>query len=224
MLSNPDILDEITNVHYIPPGMESVVPCCVPKGRPREFDVNEALTAALRVFWRRGYEGASMAELTAEMGIAKPSLYAAFGNKEELFKKALDLYEREKLAYISEALKEPTSRQMAERLLVGALEMQTSTCDPKGCLGVISAVACGPEASSIREDVIERQKSGRQALIDRLGEYKREGDLPADIEPEALARYMTAVLQGLSVQAGAGSSKAELRTLVDMTMRTWPGR
>jgi len=204
--------------------MESVISCCVPKGRPREFDVNEALTAALRVFWRRGYEGASMAELTAEMGIAKPSLYAAFGNKEELFKKALDLYEREKLAYISEALKEPTSRQMAERLLLGALEMQTSSCDPKGCLGVISAVACGPEASSIRADVIERQKSGRQALINRLDEYKKEGDLPADIEPEALARYMTAVLQGLSVQAGAGASKAELRTLVDMTMRTWPGR
>ncbi len=224
ILSNPDILDGVVNLHYIPPGMESVIPCCVAKGRPREFDVNEALTAALRVFWRRGYEGASMAELTAEMGIAKPSLYAAFGNKEELFKKALDLYEREKLAYIAEALKEPTSRKMAERLLVGALEMQTSSCDPKGCLGVISAVACGPEASSIRECVIERQKSGRQALIGRLEEYKNEGDLPADIEPEALARYMTAVLQGLSVQAGAGASKAELHSLVDMAMRTWPGR
>jgi len=220
----PVSLDETSKLHYIPSGMESVISCCVPKGRPREFDVNEALTAALRVFWRRGYEGASMAELTAEMGIAKPSLYAAFGNKEELFKKALDLYEREKLAYMTEALKEHTSRKMAERLLLGALEMQTSNCDPKGCLGVISAVACGPEASSIRECVIERQKSARQALIDRLGEYQKEGDLPGDIEPEALARYMTAVLQGLSVQAGAGASKAELRSLVDMAMRTWPGR
>jgi len=204
--------------------MESPVSCCVPKGRPREFDVDEALTAALRVFWRRGYEGASMAELTAEMGIAKPSLYAAFGNKEELFKKALDLYEREKLAYISEALKEPTSRRMAERLLMGALKMQTSSCDPKGCLGVISSIACGPEAASIRQDVIERQKSGRQALINRLDQYREEGDLPADIESEALARYLTAVLQGLAVQAGAGASYDELKSLVDMAMRTWPGR
>jgi AcrR family transcriptional regulator len=205
--------------------MESLAAsCCVSKGRPREFNVDEALTAALRVFWRRGYEGASMAELTAEMGIAKPSLYAAFGNKEELFKKALDLYEREKMAYMAEALKEPTSRRMAERLLLGALEMQTSSCDPKGCLGVISSVACGPEAASIRECVIERQKSSRQALIDRLEEYKKDGDLPADIETEALARYMVAVLQGLSVQAGAGASKDELKSLVEMAMRTWPGR
>lgn len=208
---------------YIPPGMETAL-ACVPKGRPREFDVDEALTAALRVFWRRGYEGASMAELTAEMGIAKPSLYAAFGNKEELFKKALDLYEREKMAYMAEALKEPTSRAMAERLLVGALEMQTSSCDPKGCLGVISSVACGSEASSIRECVIERQQSSRRLLIARLEAFRASGDLPADIDPEALARYMVAVLQGLAVQAGAGASREELQSLVDMAMRTWPGR
>ena len=204
--------------------MESVITECVPKGRPREFDIDEALTAALRVFWRRGYEGASMAELTSEMGIAKPSLYAAFGNKEELFKKALDLYEREKLAYMAEALKAPTSRAMAEKLLMGALEMQTSSCDPKGCLGVISAVSCGPEASSIRECVLARQETVRKVTIARLAEYKQEGDLPADIDPEALSRYMTAVLQGLSVQAGAGASKTELKSLVDMAMRTWPGR
>jgi len=204
--------------------MESAVSCCVPKGRPREFDVDEALTAALRVFWRRGYEGASMAELTAEMGIAKPSLYAAFGNKEELFKKALDLYEREKMAYMADALKEPTSRGMVERLLLGALEMQTSSSNPKGCLGVISAVACGPEAATIRECVIERQESIRRVVIARLEDYKKEGDLPSDIDTEALARYMTAVLQGLSVQAGAGASKPELKSLVDMAMRTWPGR
>jgi AcrR family transcriptional regulator len=217
-------LDGGANHHYIPPGMENILPCLALRGRPREFDLDEALAAALRVFWRRGYEGASMAELTAEMGIAKPSLYAAFGNKEELFKKALDLYEREKMAYMADALQEPTSRRMAERLLTGALEMQTSSCDPKGCLGVISTVACGQDASPIRDCVIERQKSSRQALIMRLEEFQKQGDLPADIEPEALARYMTAVLQGLSVQAGAGASAQELKSLVAMAMRTWPGR
>jgi len=193
-------------------------------GRPREFDLDSALDRAVEVFWRQGYEATSLSDLTGAMGINKPSLYAAFGNKEELFKKALDLYERDKLAYMTEALKAPTSRLMAERLLMGALEMQTSSCDPKGCLGVISAVACGPEASSIRECVIERQRSSREALIDRLDRYRSEGDLPADIEPEALARYLTALLQGLSVQAGAGASRGELKTLVDMALRTWPGR
>ena len=96
-----------------------------PKGRPREFCVDAALAAALRVFWSKGYEGASMADLTDAMGITKPSLYAAFGNKEALFNKALDLYEREKLDYMREALEAPTARGVAERLMRGALEMQT---------------------------------------------------------------------------------------------------
>ena len=93
--------------------MEQTLVPAPPKGRPREFCVDAALAAALRVFWRRGYEGASMTELTAEMGITKPSLYAAFGNTEALFHKALDLYEREKLAYMSTALEAPTARGVA---------------------------------------------------------------------------------------------------------------
>jgi AcrR family transcriptional regulator len=186
--------------------------------------VDDALAAALRVFWQQGYEGASMAELTAAMGITKPSLYAAFGNKEALFRKALDLYEREKMTYMSAALEEPTSRAVAEKLLRGALAAQTNSCDPKGCLGVISSMQCGPEASSIRECVIERQKGSRDAFIARLERAKVEGDLPNDIEPEALARYMIAVLQGLTVQAKNGASGEELESLVEMAMRTWPGR
>src|SRR3954449_2107155 len=88
-----------------------------PRGRPREFCVDGALAAALRVFWTKGYEGTSLTDLTEAMGVTRPSLYAAFGNKEALFRKALDLYEREKLAYVGEALKAPTSRGVAERLL-----------------------------------------------------------------------------------------------------------
>src|SRR5213082_3312703 len=91
------------------------------KGRPREFDIDEALAAALRVFWSKGYEGASLTDLTEAMGITRPSLYAAFGNKESLFRKALDLYEREKLAYMDEALKQPNARAVARHLLEGAL-------------------------------------------------------------------------------------------------------
>jgi AcrR family transcriptional regulator len=201
------------------------ITCCpAVKGRPREFDVDEALAAALRVFWSKGYEGASLSDLTEAMGITRPSLYAAFGNKESLFRKALDLYEREKLAYVGEALEAPTSRAVAERLLRGALEMQTQECDPKGCLRVISSVACGSEAESIRTEVIARRASSHRALLERLERAKAEGDLPDHIEAEGLANYLGAILQGMAVQAGAGASKPQLEALVATSLAMWPGR
>src|SRR3546814_14799860 len=100
---------------------------CTPvKGRPREFDVGDALAAALRVFWSKGYEGASLTDLTEAMGITRPSLYAAFGNKEALFRKALDLYEEEKLAYVRGALDAPTAKGRSEERRVG--KECVSTC------------------------------------------------------------------------------------------------
>ena len=198
--------------------------CPAIKGRPREFCLDEALAAALRVFWSKGYEGASMAELTEAMGITKPSLYAAFGNKEALFRKALDLYEHEKLAYVGKALTQTTARQVAEHLLRGSVESQTSSCEPRGCLGVISSVACGAEAESIRGEVLERGKVARAALIERMERGKAEGDLPADVDVEALTGFLYAILQGMAVQAGAGATRAELDRLVDTSMMMWPGR
>ncbi|MBW4331141.1 TetR/AcrR family transcriptional regulator [Stakelama sp. CBK3Z-3] len=198
--------------------------CTQAKGRPREFDVDEALAAALRIFWSKGYEGASLTELTHAMGITKPSLYAAFGNKEQLFRKALDLYEREKLAYTRAALDEPTLRAVAERFLRGALAMQCSDCEPRGCLGVISSVACGDEAEAIREEVIARRVSSRQAIIDRFEKGKADGDLPPDADATALTNYLMTVLQGMAVQASAGAKREELECVVDMTLAMWPGR
>lgn len=163
--------------HYVPVIME-ITACAVAKGRPREFDTDSALTAALRVFWSKGYEGASLSDLTEAMGITRPSLYAAFGNKEALFRKTLDLYQREKLDYMGKALDAPTARGVAERLLIGALEMQMSSCDPKGCMGVINSVACGAEAESIRAEVLKRGAIVKQGLIDRFERAKDEGDLP----------------------------------------------
>ena len=93
------------------------------RGRPREFNVEDALAAALRVFWSKGYEGASLSALTESMGITRPSMYAAFGNKESLFRQALDLYEREKLAYVGEALRAPSARGVARNLLEGAIDV-----------------------------------------------------------------------------------------------------
>lgn len=217
-------LDAGAVLSYIPFGMEVLLAPPPAKGRPREFDVKQALAAALRVFWKRGYEGASMAELTAEMGVTKPSLYAAFGNKEALFKKALDLYEREKMAYVGEALEAPTARGVAERLLHGALALQSSGCDPKGCLRVIGSLACSPEAESIKAEVIARRASSEAALIARFERAEAEGDLPAGMEPAALARYLLAVMQGLSVQAGAGACCDSLKSVVETALGMWPSQ
>jgi AcrR family transcriptional regulator len=195
-----------------------------PKGRPREFCVDAALAAALGVFWSKGYEGASMADLTCAMGITKPSLYAAFGNKEALFHKALDLYESEKLAYTREALNQPTARAVAEYFMRGAVDAQTSSCDPQGCLGVISTNACGVEAESIKADVVTRRASSQAALFERFERAKREGDLPEHIEVKSLAAYLYAILQGMAVQAGSGATRADLERVVEISLMGWPGR
>ena len=194
------------------------------KGRPREFDVDEALAAALRVFWSKGYDGASLTDLTEAMGVTRPSLYAAFGNKEALFRKALDLYEREKLAYVGEALKAPTSRQVVERLLRGALDMSTSGSEPRGCMRVIGSVSCSPEAESIRADLMERRRSSQRALCDRMQRAKDEGDLPDGTDVDGLCAYLGAILQGMSIQAGSGATKAQLEALVETSLAIWPGK
>lgn len=207
--------------------MESVLtaspgPCA--KGRPREFCTEAALAEALRVFWAKGYEGASLADLTDAMGITRPSLYAAFGNKEALFHKALDLYEAEKLAYMRAALERPTARGVAEAILRGALEMQTSPDGPKGCLGVIGTMACGAEADSIRGEVIARRASSQAALTERLERAKADGDLPPGVDIGGLTSYLYALLQGMAVQAGSGASRADLERMVDTSLMVWPGR
>lgn len=194
------------------------------KGRPREFCTEMALAAALRVFWSKGYEGASLADLTEAMGITKPSLYAAFGNKEALFHKALDLYEQEKLEYTREALLQPTARAVAEHYLRGALEAQTSSCDPKGCMGVINSVACSTEAESIKADVVARRASSQALTIERFRQAQRDGDLPAHVDPEGLTSFLYALLQGMAVQAGSGATRAELERLIETSMAVWPGK
>lgn len=212
--------------NYIPTGMKCSDSIAAPRGRPREFDPEQALTSALRVFWQRGYEGASMAELTEAMGITKPSLYACFGNKEALFKKALDLYERDKLAYVGKALEAPTARGVAERLLNGAI---TTHCggsgeDPNGCLSVISTVACTMEDASIRDFVVARRVATEDALIERFERAKGEGDLPETIDPRALAHCLTTVLQGMSVKAQGGACTQEAKSVVDTFLAMWPGK
>jgi AcrR family transcriptional regulator len=191
-------------------------------GRPRAFDTDIALDRALQVFWRKGYEGTSLSDLTKAMGINRPSLYAAFGNKANLFRQALDRYAEGPAAYTHKALNEPTARAVAERLLGGVVDLLADPCTPQGCLAVQGALACGEAADAIRRELIARRAAGEAALRRRLERAIADGDLPVDADPADLARFITTVSQGMAVQAAGGASREELRRVVEMALRAWP--
>lgn len=192
------------------------------RGRPRAFDTEKALDRAMEVFWQKGYEGASLAELTASMGVNRPSLYAAFGSKEELFRKVLDRYDAGPSSFVREAMEEPTARAVVCRLLRGAAEMHTDPRTPPGCLMVHGALSCSGGADSVRRELNSRRAAAETALRRRLARAKAEGDLPADANPADLARYVMTIIRGMAVQASGGASRAELLRVVRTALRAWP--
>src|SRR6185369_13955892 len=203
---------------------ESLARPGVQKGRPRGFDAAEALDKALHVFWQRGYEGTSLSDLTEAMGINRPSLYAAFGNKEELFRRAFDRYaEKGPGAVYRKALAEPTARAVVERFLKGVAEFLTDPKNPPGCLSVQGALSCGEAAESIKSELCRRRAAGECALRERFERAKSEGDLAADADTAALARFIVTVTQGMSVQVAGGASRADLLMVADMALKAWPG-
>jgi AcrR family transcriptional regulator len=191
-------------------------------GRPRGFDADEALDRALTVFWEKGYEGASLADLTAAMGISPPSLYAAFGNKEQLFEKVLDRYEAGPAAPLKAALDKPTAAEVAKAYLEGALSAQTGAGKPQGCLMTQGALACGSEAEGVRATVIRRRKAVQTALRSRLEKARTEGDLPPKSDPAMLARYLTVIANGMAVLAAEGESRKGLEAVVRQALAAWP--
>jgi AcrR family transcriptional regulator len=193
-----------------------------PTGRPRSFNLDEALDAATQVFWTKGYEGASLTELTQAMGINRPSLYAAFGNKETLFRKVLDRYAEERAAYLREALEQLTAREVAEHLLRGAADLLTDPHNPTGCLMVQGALVCGEDEDCVRQELVSRRVAAEAALRRRFQRAKAEGDLASDINPADLSRYAITISQGMAVQAAGGASRADLQRVVDTAMRCWP--
>jgi AcrR family transcriptional regulator len=193
------------------------------KGRPRSFDRDQALDRAMQVFWRKGYEGASLSDLTKAMGINRPSLYAAFGDKEALFRKAVDRYVQAQESYLQQALNQPTARAVAERLLLGAVEQMCAAHCPSGCLLVQGALATGETADSVRRELISRRKQLEGAIRRRLQRAKREDDLPTRSDPASLARYLATVNEGMAVQAAGGASRNELRRVAKLALRVWPG-
>lgn len=194
----------------------------MPKGRPRTFDTQKALDAALLLFWRHGYEGTSLAALTKAMGINVPSLYAAFGNKETLFKKALDRYLQKPASYLPKALEQANVRRAIEMLFQGAIDMVMNPHHPDGCLLVQGALASGPAAASIQKALGLRRAAAEKAIRLRLERAIAEGDLPAHMKAGTLARYIITVLWGLSVQASGGATRVQLEEVAQLAMRCWP--
>jgi AcrR family transcriptional regulator len=194
----------------------------MPSGRTRQFDVDEALDRALEVFWARGYEGTTLPELTQAMGINRPSLYAAFGNKEELFRKALDRYQTGPQSFLAEALRKPTARAVVEAIFSGFVRMQRDRDRPRGCLIVCGALACGEDAEPVRRELARLRQAAVTALRVRFERAVQDGDLPEGTDCATLAWYIATVLNGLAVQAASGATEKELRLVSAMAMRAWP--
>jgi AcrR family transcriptional regulator len=194
----------------------------MPPGRPRCFDVDKALDCALDVFWRKGYEGTTMPDLTRAMGINRPSLYAAFGNKEGLFKKAIDRYAAGPGCHVHEALGEPTARRVVERVLRGTVALLTNRHNPRGCFMVQGALASGNSADAVRRELAKRRAASEAALRERFKRAVAEFDLPPDSDPAVLAGYVVTICHGMAVQAAGGASGAELKRVADMALRAWP--
>lgn len=191
-------------------------------GRPRCFCKEEALDKAMTVFWRKGYEGASISDLTKVMGINPPSLYACFGSKEGLFKAVLEHYDRRREKFMAEVLAAPTAAAVAEAYLMGvaAFASDTSGRNPPGCLMVQGGLSCGEKDIP---EMLARHRAEKEAMLRaRFEQAKKSGDLSKASDPTALARYLMVMANGICVQAAAGATLKDLREVAAMALASWP--
>ncbi len=187
-------------------------------GRPREFDIDDALENALQVFWSKGYEGSSLTDLTGAMGITKTSMYAAFGNKEQLFRKAVERYTAGPASYGERALEAPTARDVAFALLHGAVTATTTPESPPGCFGVQGALVTGEGSAPARDVLVEWRKAGGARLADRFERAAQENDLAPGVDPRQLAMYYMTVAYGIAVQAATGTAPEDLHAVADRAL------
>ncbi|GAA1365156.1 TetR/AcrR family transcriptional regulator [Catellatospora chokoriensis] len=191
-------------------------------GRPREFDLDRVLGSALDVFWAKGYEGTTMADLSTATGLKPGSVYAAFGSKAGLFAQVLDRYEDSVFRYARDAIQEPTVREVIRHWLEGVARATTGPDTPPGCLLVHGALAAGDGAASIRAELAGRRDRGEQFLVARLERARAEGDLPASVDPRAAAGYVFALSSGLAVEAAGGADRGRLLRTVELTLHRLP--
>jgi AcrR family transcriptional regulator len=176
----------------------------------------------MHLFWTKGYEGTTLTDLTDAIGVNRPCLYSAFGNKEELFKKAFARYVAGPATAGTQARQLPTARAAVESLLYGAAASFTDPSNPPGCFSVVGALASSDESASIQQELCESRNAGLDMWRERFEQAQREGDLPPEPSARALARYVMTVLNGMTIQARSGATQEELREAVDIAMKAWP--
>lgn len=192
------------------------------RGRPRAFDRDAALEKAMVLFWERGYEGAAIGDLAAAMGINRPSLYAAFGCKEALFREAMELYDRVESAPIQKLIDEaPTARAAVEASLRHNAEVFTDRSRPRGCFVVLASIIGTPESAEVRAALAQARAEGERSMRDRIVRGQRDGDVDPAADPAAIAAFYTTVMHGLSIQARDGADRAALDAIVTAAMAAW---
>lgn len=199
-----------------------VIAMKTPRGRPREFDKEQALDTALRMFWRYGYEGTSISALAEAIGVTVPSLYLAFGNKNNLFMQAVEHYSHYSAKLYDDAFRQKSAREVALGILLGEVELVAGGDTPVGCLLVQSALATSPGSEAVQQAMAGLRRQAEAEVADRFERAGREGDLPSGWDPRALASYIMTVASGMAVQAKGGVSREDLLRVADMAMLIWP--
>jgi AcrR family transcriptional regulator len=193
------------------------------RGRPRAFDVDRALEQAMRIFWKKGFEGTSLPDLTDAMGINRPSLYSAFGNKQSLFRKAVDRYVEQGARRFEEAMSLPTARESIETVMRNSIG-SCSTGKQRGCLLVQGAMCGSEESECVREDLANRRAAIQTALQRRFDKALLDGEQLPTKNTAELARYFATVMHGMAVQSVGTVQRDQLLAVVDLAMRVWPER
>jgi AcrR family transcriptional regulator len=191
------------------------------RGRPRSFDREEALEQAMEVFWNKGFEGASISDLTAAMGINPPSLYAAFGDKEKLFLEALDRYNARR-GEICPYGNEVTARGAVEKLLLYMADELTSSAHPRGCMMMMAAATSASASSELQAVLAQKRAAGRASLKARIERGIREGDVLHGTDAGALADFYSTIITGMSMLARDGTARKRLLATVENAMRLFP--
>jgi AcrR family transcriptional regulator len=188
-------------------------------GRPISFDKDVALEAAMLLFWERGFEGTSMADLTQAMGLNPSSIYAAFGDKHALFSLAVKRYMDSRTQYATEALDQPTLEKVVRAPFDNTVAFLSAPGHPPTCMTLAGAVGCSADATPARDIMTEIRKQNEVAMRERFLQARKSGELSKDINVDDYTRYLSSILAGLSIQAANGSTKTELKRTAQMALR-----
>jgi AcrR family transcriptional regulator len=188
-------------------------------GRPIGFDRDAALEVAMLLFWERGYEGTSMANLTQAMGLNPSSIYAAFGDKHALFQLVVNRYMEIRAQYATKALEEPSLKRVIRALFDNTIAFLTTPGHPPTCMTLAGAVGCSVEAKPAKDLMTEIRKQNQIAMRKRLVKAQQSGELPKGINVDDYTRYLSTIIAGLSIQAANGSTKEELKRTAKMALR-----